>query len=487
MSLQQLFAWQSRDLITGRASRSQDWLRSGVTLCAQEAIEVSYEYDKTRSGYCRSDISRTSFHMSKISGHLKAAPRNPFIIGHHAEGEGFCDRRTEVDRIADTFRDASARLLVYGDRRLGKSSTIHEAANRVRTEGKAVVIVDLAVASTAPAAAQRILSAVNRELGTRWQDSAIRLLGRLRPGAFSLQAGVDSQGQPSMTFQVTPAVAAQDALLVTEVLDAVEGELTDRNLTLGLGLDEFQRLGRWYGDDVAWQLKEMLERHRRIAYVLAGSERSLIEQMLANRKSGLWKVVEILDMQPVPPAELARWIADRATATGVALDVVTAATIVRLAGPRTRDIVQLARATWDWGRPEGTAARDTAIGAMEALVVEQGALHQRQWERLTEVTKTVLLTVATQPDVQLLAARTLATFALGPKSTVSSALEELTEREILVRRAGETGAYDFDDPFFRRWVQVNVAPASGGAPPALSGTHELGTPPYADDDEGADR
>ena len=49
------------------------------------------------------------------------------------------------------------------------------------------------------------------------------------------------------------------------------------------------------------------------------------------------------------------------------------------------------------------------------------------------------------------------------------------------------GAYDFDDPFFRRWVQVNVASASGGAPPALSGTHEPGIRPLADDDEKAER
>jgi hypothetical protein len=89
------------------------------------------------------------------------------------------------------------------------------------------------------------------------------------------------------------------------VLEAVEAALQARDLHLRLGLDEFQRLGKWYGDDVAWQMKGLLERHRRIAYVLAGSERSMIEQMLANRKAGLWKVVELLDMQPIPPGEMA--------------------------------------------------------------------------------------------------------------------------------------------------------------------------------------
>ncbi len=405
----------------------------------------------------------------KTIKHLRSDERNPFVIGHHAEGDGFCNRKREVGRIAAAFRDPSARLLVYGDRRLGKSSTIHEAARRVRREGDAIVVVDLAAAPTAPAAAQRILSAVHRELGTRWRDSAARLLARLRPGAFSLEAGTDALGQPSLTFQLAPTVAAEDALIVTEVLDAIEAELADRSLTLGLGLDEFQRMAKWYGVDVGWQLKALLERHRRIAYVLAGSERSMIEQMLANRKAGLWKVVEVLDMQPVPAGEMARWVSERATATGVTLDIIAAATVVRVAGPRTRDIVQLARATWDWSRTEGSATRDAIISAMEALVVEQGALHQRQWDRLTDVARAVLLALATRPNVQLLAATTLATFALGAKSTVASAIDELVAREILVRATGDVSTYDFDDPFFRRWVQVNVSANSGMMPPALHG------------------
>jgi hypothetical protein len=83
-------------------------------------------------------------------------------------------------------------------------------------------------------------------------------------------------------------------------------------------------------------------------------------------------------------------------------DVIVAATIVRIAGPRTRDIVQLARSTWDW------------------------------------------------------------------KSTVQSAIEDLTAREVLVRRVQNTTPYDFDDPFFRRWIQLNAAPGSGfEQPPRL--------------------
>ena len=388
----------------------------------------------------------------------RTPPRNPFVIGHHAEGVGFCDRRTEVERIARALADPGARLLVYGERRLGKSSTIHEAARVVRAQEHPVIVVDLAVATTAAAAAQRILTAVHRELGHRWRDRASRLLSRLRPGAFSLQASTDAAGQPSVTFQVSPSVPATDPQLVTEVLDAIEAELAARKLTMGVCLDEFQRLGRWYGADVAWQFKELLERHRRIGYVLAGSERTVIEQLLEDKKAGLWKVVDVLDMQPVPAADMAKWIVDRSKATGVAIDIILGASIVRMAGPRTRDIVQLARATWERARLHTTVARDTAELAMRDLVLEQGALHQRQWDALTDVARAITSVLARHPDVQLLASKTLVDFALGPKSTVKSALDEMLAREVLARVSHGTGAsYVFDDPFFREWVRANPA------------------------------
>ncbi len=407
---------------------------------------------------------------------LPANAQNPFIIGRHAEGAAFCDRVREVARISAAFRDPGTRLLVYGDRRLGKSSAIQAAATEARGDGLPVAIVDLASASSAPAAAQRILAAVHREIGERWRDVATRLLARLRPGSFTLTGATDATGQPSVSFQVSPTVDARDPLVVTSVLDAIEEELDARGVTIGLALDEFQRLGRWYGDDVAWQMKAALERHRRIGYVLAGSERALIEQMLENRKAGLWKVVDVLDMGPIPATDLAAWIAERATTSGVAVDIITAAAIARLAGPRTRDIVQLARATWDLAQPGGVVARDAAADAMDVLVREQAALHQRQWDGLTETGRRVLLALAADPAARLLAADTLRAYSLGAKSTVSSTLDDLLAREVLVRHGttgGETNGtadYRFDDPFFRRWVEVNALADIGHFPPPLPRT-----------------
>ena len=389
---------------------------------------------------------------------------NPFIIGHHAEGEHFADREAEIDRIAAAFADPSGRLLIYGDRRLGKSSAVHRAAAAARERGCPVAIVDLATATSASAAAQRVLGAVHREIGERWRDLLTRAVARLR-GTVTVTPSIDTQGNMSMAFSVTPGVA-DEARLFTDVLDAIEQELAARDLTLGLALDEFQRLQALAGVEIDWPLKELLERHRRIGYVLAGSERSVIEQMIGNKKTGLWKLVDVLDMQPIDPGILAGWLAKRAAATGLDLDAPAAEAIVRIAWPRTRDIVQLARAVWDLTHGRGRASKADVAEAMELLVKEQASLHARQWGSLDDVARRILLVVAVDPRAPITAADTLERFRLGPKSTVHRVVSDLISEEVLVDQGPEGLSYD--DPFFRRWVQLNALEDIGrSAPPLL--------------------
>ncbi|MEO5580457.1 MAG: hypothetical protein ABIR58_07340 [Gemmatimonadaceae bacterium] len=395
------------------------------------------------------------------------SPRNPFVIGHHAEGAGFADRDEETRRIEQAFSDPGSRLLVYGDRRLGKSSTIRVAADRARKSGHKVAIVDLAHANSAAAAAQRILSTIHKEIGGEWKDFAIRAASRLK-GTFSITPGMDSSGNTTLAFSLTPTSPDRTepptgGAIFFETLDAVEAELAKRKLNIGL--DEFQRLRRWAGADVDWPLKEMLERHRNIAYVLAGSERTMVEQMLANKKAGLWKVVEILDMSPIDPVLFARWVLQRARDTGLVVDVVTAAAIVRLGGPRTRDVVQLARSVWEASRAKGSADKRDVVRALEILVGEQAALHRRAWELLPHVARRILMVVAAEPSAQLTSASALSRFGLGSKSTVHREAANLVDEEILVRTPD--GIHDFDDPFFRRWVQLNVIEDINRQPPSL--------------------
>ena len=366
-------------------------------------------------------------------------------------------RVMEVRTIAAGFADPSSRRLVYGDRRLGKSSVVGAAADNARRNGTPVVVVDLAKVTSLEGAAQAILASVHKELGRRWKELATSLIGRFRRSNVSIGAQPDpAGGMPTFTFAVTaPAdMTEQPGSVLVETLDAVEAEMATRKQPIGIALDEFQRLSAWE-PEIDWLLKGVFDSHRHISYVLAGSERAVIDGMIASKaKGGLYKMVDVLNVGPIPILDFATWIRSRADATGLLLDETVAAALIAAVGPRTRDVVQLARALWDATHERGTATIDAVEETLDELVAEQGAHHQATWERLkTDTHRRILVLIAANPSVELTASKTLHRYRLGAKTSVNRTLKRLIAEEHVVATKTDLR---LDDPFFMRWIELNA-------------------------------
>ena len=378
---------------------------------------------------------------------------NPFQIGTLAEGAGFADRAAEVAQLRRTWETPGAKLVLYGNCRMGKTAALHVAAALSRRARRRVVIVNLATAVDGPDAVRRLVTAVRGAVGRTWKTIVQDLAAKLRL-TVTLTPSADGTGWPGLQLGIDPSAPAPRPGLFTDVLDAIESELAKRRLTLGLGLDEFQRLLAWGGEDVEWALKASLERHRHLSYVLAGSSRSLIEEMVTGRHRALWKAVDTLPLGPIPEAEFAAWIVARSRASGVPLSRTTAEAVVAMVGPRTRDIVQLAGAVWENARVRGGPG-DPAR-ACDALVATADALYLRLWEGGTDRERRILRALAGEPGVEPTSTAARERYGLGAPSTVAKALSALVAREVLAR---EGPRYVFDDPFYRRWVQLSDASA----------------------------
>jgi len=382
---------------------------------------------------------------------------NPFIIGTLATGAGFADRTAELARVEQALGSPGGRLVVFGERRLGKSSTLGMAAARLRKQGRAVAIIDLATATTAEDAVRRVLEAVRRAIGQDWQQWLPSLLRRLR-ATVTLAPQADPSGLSPIAVTLEPRLAGERATQVLgDALLAVQAEVSRRRKRLGIVLDEFQRLRELdaKGEGSWWPLKAALEGSPDVSYVLAGSERSLIEQLVADKKQALWKLADVLPMGPIPQREMAAWLHARAAATGQDWSPAVVEAVVRLAGDRTRDIVQLARAVWDASHGQKAPADASVSAALDTLVGEQAALHRRVWADCSRTAQLLLSVLTIEPDVRFLAEETLRRHRLGAKTTVQRTLRGLVERELLVVRP-QRGGYAFDDPFFRRWIELEV-------------------------------
>jgi len=188
---------------------------------------------------------------------------NPFRIGEHVTGDHFTDREAEVDRIPVAMLQASS-LLVYGRRRMGKSSAIRIAADeaRARRPGVIVVHVDVSTVTSLFDISARLL----RSLYEQTRSLRIRLeeiFGGLGPRVTITPD--ESGGVPSISFGIERRTADDEEKRRT--LEAVFGRLLSVRERLdrpvAVVLDEFQAIHGLGGPSAEWHLREWCSRRTR--------------------------------------------------------------------------------------------------------------------------------------------------------------------------------------------------------------------------------
>ncbi len=367
---------------------------------------------------------------------------NPFRVAEHVRDAFFTDRADEVAAVGRAMADR-ARLLVTGPRRMGKSTVIGVAADRVRADGGTVLMADLATASSLVEVSNRLLRAVTAV--EPWQD---RLAEWARSLAPVVRLGYDAADRPRLTvaMEARPRAAEGERELLERVLDRVEAVAAESSSPVVVVLDEFQRIAELGGEAAEWLLRRRMQENRSTGFVCAGSKESLVAAMLQPERA-FYKFFDRLDMGPTDPGHLAEWIDHRLSGAGVAARGVGRELVDRV-GPRTQDIVQAARVLWFRCAPEGEAGPGSAAGAIAEIVTQDDPALRRTYEDLTPLQQRILRAVA-EGAGQLHSTATRDRFGLGAASSVATGLDALAGRSILDRSEGEVR---FDNPYFREWA-----------------------------------
>lgn len=389
---------------------------------------------------------------------------NPFRIGIPVTGVYFTDRAAETGRVASTLREPGARLLVVGERRVGKTSILLRGIERVRRAGGRAFLVDCGTAGSAIEIANRLLTAATQSLGRDWAATASDLARRARG---RVQLGTDITGHATVSFEPTFAAdpASQLDALAT-VLDALDARARRERRVIGVVLDEVQRLTDVLGGDAGeWALRALLQHHQHLAYVLAGSEPTVLAAMQGHGRA-FHQQLSLLTVGPMDTIHFAKWIDERAARAALPVSRLGRA-CVTLAGPRTRDVMQLARAAFAAAaaaKPAGAAAaadgQTLAAAGFVDLVAEQFDPFRSLWDGLARTRQQVLRALAVG-DVGLTTERARRSYGLGSSGAVASALEALRASRIVVRSDAAPAGYAFDNPYFRGWVIGNTLPDLG--------------------------
>jgi hypothetical protein len=191
-------------------------------------------------------------------------------------------------------------------------------------------------------------------------------------------------------------------------------------------------------------LRAAVQQQRQVGYVFAGSEPSLMEQMVAMKRP-FYKAGPVMRLERIPAGEFAAFLEQRFAATGLKPEAGLGDAIVDLAGNLPYDVQRLAHETWD-----RTVGLEDLHATLHRLLGEQQTLFEATWLRLTLGQRAALRAVVLEQGVELLAAETRHRHRLGGASSVQTALAALLRQDLVAREPD--GRYVVVDSLLREWV-----------------------------------
>ena len=375
--------------------------------------------------------------------------QNPFVYGEIVPGEAFVDREVELDRLV-TDLAGGQKVFLISPRRYGKSSLVRRALGALGRQGALTAEVTVSSYSSYVSFLEGYAGAL-AALDTKWDRTKSWFGSAIRSTRPELRYEPKDTGLGRFSVAFPLARSERDIARLANEVFALPGQLADaRKRTVIVALDEFQAIGGFNGGSVEHALRAAAQQQRRVGYVFAGSEPSLMEQMIGPKRP-FYKAGPVMRLEKIPADVFAESIDRRFTKTGFRVEEGLGAAIVDLAGNLPYDVQRLAHETWDDVRAGGSkrAGLDHLHATLSRLLAEQATIFEALWQRLTMAQRAVLRAVVLQGGRELLSADTRTRHRLGGPSSIQTGLAALQKQDLLQK---EGSRYVVVDSLFREWV-----------------------------------
>jgi hypothetical protein len=357
---------------------------------------------------------------------------------------------------------------------MGKTSCLRRAAQiAAEKHGAVSFFADLSVYATLADVTKALLNSATPALGSLGARAehylAEKVQGLVLKPHTRLKMDGGGPGSPTTEFEIGLELRSKDgeahSRTLIDVLDRIDELAKKSRKKVAVILDEFTFMELIGPPRVAWQLRGAMQKHQNVVYIFAGSVQETIDQLHGDHGPFMGMFGRLM-VGPIPADLMAGWIDATAGKHGIRSEG-AGTECVALAGPRTRDIVHLARRTFDEAQAKGVATPAVVMGALNSLVDDVSEECWRLWSPLSSTNRSILQAVAAGYGRSLFHRDTLLRYGMTNTAVVSQACRILERNRqgsrsyrppILNRvEAGSGREYVFDDPLFRTWVQRLLA------------------------------
>jgi hypothetical protein len=374
---------------------------------------------------------------------------NPFVYGEIVASEAFVDREVELDRLV-TDLAGGQKVFLISPRRYGKSSLVRQALKALARQNALTAEVTVSSYSSYLSFLEGYAGAL-AGLDSRWERAKSWFGSAIRSTRPELRYEPKDTGLGRFSVAFPLVKSDRDVTRLANEVFALPGQLADaRKRTVVVALDEFQAVNGFNGGGVEHALRAAAQQQRGVGYVFAGSEPSLMDQMIGPRRP-FYKAGPVMRLEKIPADVFAEFIDKRFAKTGIKPEDGLGAAIVDLAGNLPYDVQRLAHETWDDVKAAGgrRAALDHLHATLTRLLAEQQTVFEALWQRLTLAQRAVLRAVVLQNGRELLSADTRARHRLGVPSSTQAALVALAKQDLVMK---EGPRHVVVDSLFREWV-----------------------------------
>jgi len=379
-----------------------------------------------------------------------ALPENPFVFGEIIDDANFVNRVEERSQLVRDLADGQ-KVFLLSPRRFGKSSLVAVALRRLKK--RHIHTVNLTVSSYASYAQflEKFAEKVLRAAGPwdRVKDWVTRFGRQVKPEiSFNLNTG-------EANVSLSKGAGFDPAPIAPEVF-ALPGELArNAGFRMAICLDEFQQIAQFNGGSVENAIRNQVQEQREVGYVFAGSQPSLMEEMLSVRRP-FHKAGPQMFLDKIPAGDWREFITSHFRRRGRTLDEQGLETLLTTADLIPYDVQRIAHELWDYAelRDKRQLGAADVKAVTDALVSGQATYYELLWEQVSQRQRATLQALATRGPAEIYSQAVREEYRLGPASTVQKALRSLDARDILDRYKG---SYFFLDPLLPCWIRKKTA------------------------------
>ena len=369
--------------------------------------------------------------------------KNPFITSGYVSDEYFCDRERESAELIRSITNG-LNMAVISPRRMGKTGLIEhcfhqqEIANEYYT-----FFIDIyatgSVREFVFALGKQIFEALKPK-GKKFIDNFFGTISTLRP-AFKLDPNT---GAP--TFDIGIGNIHQPEYSLEQIFRYLES--ADKRCIVAI--DEFQQIEKYPEKNIEALLRTHIQQCKNTNFVLAGSQRHIMQNMFFSASRPFYQSVGVLNMDAITPEKYVPFIQKHFAVAEKTLTEENILRVYNLFEGHTWYIQNVFNRLYSLTDSGEVCSSEFIVETIDDTLTSYETIYRGMLSLLQERQKELLYAIAKEGKATgVTSAAFIKKHGLQSASSVQTSLKQLLDKEIITR---EENAFQVYDRFLGLWL-----------------------------------